>query len=467
MVTLTNRGLAAANNVRAQLVTLQGSTPPAWARLVSSGDIGSLDIGQSVSLQIMVQPGAAIADGYYQYQLRLSADNDNGASVPVTVSVAQSGQGGVRFKLVDIYTSTLDAQGQPIPGLAGATIKLQNEALAADIRTLATNDQGLAEAADLPPGNYRWRASAAQHVDASGRIQVHAGLTASERVFLDNELISIEFSVTETNIRDEYQLSLEATYQTQVPAPVVLIEPLSIKLPNMQVSEEITGEITLSNYGLVRADNLKFSLPPNNTGYRYEFFGDMPTELAAKSRVVIPYRITALASLEKQMVNTVMSSAAQPWTFGGYSSGLVAIREFVADSNNSDGRQSKALRTGKAGGCSGYVITSTCVGYNFECASGDQRNGHACTHIYTFRVNECTSGGASNRPGGWNSGDDASSSTAARAAPSPIPLTPACMPGCKCAGSPGEGTGGGDSAPSCGAAGFGAGGGTGASPPAF
>lgn len=98
-------------------------------------------------------------------------------------------------------------------------------------------------------------------------------LTASERVFLDSQLISVEFSVTETTIKDEYHITLEATYhQTQVPAPVVLMEPASINLPDMQVGEEITGEITVSNYGLVQADDLQFTLPKTDQNYRYEFF---------------------------------------------------------------------------------------------------------------------------------------------------------------------------------------------------
>lgn len=70
-----------------------------------SSDIGNLDIGQSTSLQIVASPGAEISDGYYQYELRINAENDAGGKVPVTIAVAQSGEGGVRFKLVDIYTN--------------------------------------------------------------------------------------------------------------------------------------------------------------------------------------------------------------------------------------------------------------------------------------------------------------------------------------------------------------------------
>ena len=161
-----------------------------------------------------------------------------------------------------------------------------------------SNAQGIAEFSAIPPGNYRWRASAASHQDASGRLTVYPGVTANERVFLDYQVVSIEFSVTETTIKDEYAIVLEAIYQTQVPAPVVLLEPMSISLPALQQGEEHTGELTLSNYGLVRADNLQYALPASDANYKYEYFGQLPTQLAAKSRVSIPYRITALQALK-------------------------------------------------------------------------------------------------------------------------------------------------------------------------
>ena len=54
----------------------------------------------------------------------------------------------------------------------------------------------------------------------------------------------------------------------------------------------------MTNYGLVRADNLQFRLPSSDGYFRYEFLEGLPDTLAAKESIVIPYRITALALLE-------------------------------------------------------------------------------------------------------------------------------------------------------------------------
>lgn len=436
-ITITNKGYSPAQNVQVQLQARQGGTPPAWVSLVSSPNIGVLDIGDSTTIQINASPGTDVEDGYYQLQLRITADNDSGGSVPVTIAVVRDGQGGVRFKLVDIYTNTLDAQGKLIEGLAGARITLQNEAVTGDIRTITSNEAGIGEFVDIPPGNYRWRISARNHSDASGRVTVHAGLTANERVFLDYQVVSIEFSVTETTIQDEYDIVLEATYQTQVPAPVVLLEPLSINLPAMQQGEEFTGELTLSNYGLVRADNLKFALPTSDASYKYEFFGDMPTELPAKSRVVIPYRITSLQAVQRsQQLN--MQPANEMKTLGAEFQPAVqmqdAIRQFLRTGsspalNNSDG-PAVTQAAAKAASCSSYH-TQSCVTYDYECASGDIVQGSTCCSISRVTGKSCggSSGGGIGGGGsggwgggGWGGGWGGGGTT--------IPLTPSCTPSC-------------------------------------
>lgn len=452
-LTLTNKGYAPAQNVQVALQARGGGAAPAWVSLDSAPDIGAIDLGQSALVQITARPGTDVADGYHQLQLRISAANDAGGTVPITIAVARDGQGTARFKLVDIYTGTLDAQGQPVEGLAGARITLQNEALTGDIRSATSNAQGIAEYTAIPPGNYRWRASAPRHQDASGRLTVYPGVTANERVFLDYQVVSIEFSVTETTIKDEYAIVLDATYQTQVPAPVVLLEPMSISLPALQQGEEHTGELTLSNYGLVRADNLQYALPASDANYKYEYFGQLPTQLAAKSRVSIPYRITALQALKSGVaLNLAPAQKLEQLTSGKppQPAGPVqnAIRAFLrtGESQAIDKTASSAATVqaaAKAASCSSYQ-TQGCVAYDYDCAAGDKRSGSACSSISRVTGSGCSgpsSGGSSPTPGsgggwpgGWGGGGGA------------MPLVPTCMPtcdDCSAGGGPGGGGGGG------------------------
>ncbi len=440
-LTITNKGYSPAQNVKVQLLTREGGAPPAWVRLASAGDIGAIDIGQSTLIQVDASPGTEVPDGYHQLQIRITADNDPGGQVPVTVAVVRDGQGGVRFKMVDIYTGTLDANGQPIPGLSGARITLQNEALTNDVRTATSNASGLAEFTAIPPGNYRWRASASNHVDSSGRITVSAGLTANERVFLDYQVVSVEFSVTETTIRDVYNIVLEATYQTQVPAPVVLLEPMSINLPALQQGEEFTGELTLSNYGLVRADNLKYALPTTDENFKYEFFGQLPTQLAAKSRVVIPFRVTSLKELPMGLKVNMAPANTLERLGGAYQvSGQMqdAIRAFLRSGDSRAMAANKVPDTtvrdaAKAASCSSYQ-TQACTTYDYECASGDVRAGSACSSI--SRVTGASCGGSGG--GSWGSGTGGNGGGPGGggwgggwvSGGTPMPLVPTCVPSC-------------------------------------
>ncbi len=59
----------------------------------------------------------------------MSASNHAAATINLYVAVTQEGQGNVLFKVSDIYTGTIDQNGDVIQGLGGARINLQNEAV--------------------------------------------------------------------------------------------------------------------------------------------------------------------------------------------------------------------------------------------------------------------------------------------------------------------------------------------------
>jgi len=103
--------------------------------------------------------------------------------------------------------------------------------------------------------------------------------------------------VTETTIQDKYEIVLNATYETDVPAPVVVAEPASINLPDMNPGDVFTGEITYTNYGLIRADDLQFTFPETDEYFKYEILAkSIPDRLGAKEFFTVPYRITCLKS---------------------------------------------------------------------------------------------------------------------------------------------------------------------------
>jgi len=183
-----------------------------------------------------------------------------------------------------------------IEGLAGAKVRVQNEKVLTVDETLISDDSGEAYFENLPAGRYKFKATAQSHQEVIGRFWIKPGITVSEQVFLDYNLVTVEWSVTEITLEDRYEINLEATYETDVPAAVVIIEPLSVNLPEMAIGEVYSGEFSLTNHGLIRADNLKFELPEDDQYFKYDWLAELPDTLAAHQQISIPYRLTALHS---------------------------------------------------------------------------------------------------------------------------------------------------------------------------
>ena len=311
-VTLENKGLATASDVRLQLLRADGSAAPDWAAIASSPELGALAVGERKTVDIAISPSASVSEGIYALKLRVSGANISTGDVNMFVRVTQSGKGNILFKTADIYTGTLDKDGKRIPGLAGAQLVVTDEVTGQET-ALTTDALGEAYFTDLPVGRYRFRASAANHKEGAGRFTIKPGLTLAQDLFLDYQLMTVTWRVRETTIPDRYEISLTATFETQVPAAVVVVEPEVTNLPKMKRGDVYYGELALTNYGLIRADNVTARLPASDAYLRYEFLGTVPASLQAKERVTIAYRITALKSFDADGA----ASGGGCFTYGG------------------------------------------------------------------------------------------------------------------------------------------------------
>lgn len=391
---IQNKGLIAATNVVAQLRNSDGSTnPPAWVSLASGTSAASLDVGAAQTIQLNAAPTTAVIDGVYSFLIHITADNAAGGDVPVSISVTQSGFGNIVLSASDIYTNTMDSHGNTIQGLGGATIKVQNQNVYTVVGSATTDASGNASISNLPVGYYTYVASAPNHSDANGVLTILPGTTTTQSVFLDYNLISIQWSVTETDIVDEYQVTLNATYLTEVPAPVVLIEPSVVNLPDLQTGEELTGEITITNYGLLRADDVVFIPPASDDNFKYEFMGAVPASLDAHQRISLPYKITGRAPLPNSTTSS-FSKALQKAL--GISNSPMNVMRVLGSA------ASGAANSASTGTCSSYSAVAR-TPYDFKCANGTETDATA-SMVFTKVYGQCTSGSSSGGGGGGDAG---------------------------------------------------------------
>ncbi|AOX99690.1 hypothetical protein BJP62_04000 [Jeongeupia sp. USM3] len=353
---LENKGLQDALNLQFTLTRADGGAAPAWVSIASQAN-GTLAVGEKRSIDLSFTPPAGTAEGVYEFKLQVQGDNVPQQQLNVYASVTQSGKGNVLFKASDIYTATVDKAGKLIPGLVNATITLQNEDVTTVTQELVTDSMGEALFQSLPAGRYKFRAKAANHQEVGGRLQIKPGITYTQPVFLDYNLITVEWSVREIAIQDRYDIILNATFETDVPAAVVMMQPTSVNLPKMNAGDVYYGELSLTNYGLIRADNVQQHLPKSDGYFRYEFLTEIPSTLSAKQRVTIPYRVVALQPLD-----------------------------IAASSGSASG-----------GGCYNYS-NSMNVSCQYTCPNGNRSNCGASTAW--FSVSSSTCGGGSGGGGG-------------------------------------------------------------------
>jgi large repetitive protein len=430
-ILLQNNGLVAANGVTATLLTLDDAPPPSWVFQSSAPAIGAINAGASNEVQINAAPNVNVDDGVYQFKLRVRRDVAGVATLvgdlPISVAVTSSDNGKVSFETADIYTNTRDAQNNLIQGVADTRISLTNEAVPTQVFNVTTGSDGTALTADIPAGRYRWRASASNHKDASGIVVVRPGGATQQKIFLEYTVVSFNFSVTETTIQDQYDIVITATFQTQVPAPVVIIEPSAINVPPMQVGEQISGEITITNYGLIRAENVVFTPPQSNEYWNIEIGGTVPPSLDAKQRIVLPYKLTLIAQ-------TPGGNAPPPQLKSAAKGSL--IQKAMANGMMATMSRDTALAglkraTQKSGATCSSIQASGGLAYEFECANGDKSGGSGGFAFASTIGGGCGASGvgAPSNPvcttsscgngGGWGGGGGGGA-----------PLAPGCTPDC-------------------------------------
>lgn len=346
-VKIENKGLKEAENLVFKLTNENGGSAPSWVNIANQSN-GNLPVGENVIVDLSFTPPEGTSLGIYKFKLNIKGDNIDPQNINIFANLTESGQGNVLFKLSDIYTATKDKNGKLIQGLAGATVTVQNEDVATINQELVSDSVGEAFFRDLPAGRYKFRAKAVGHQEIGGRLTVKPGITVNQPVFLQYNLITVEWSVREITLQDRYDIILNTTFETDVPAPVVLLEPASINLPKMATGEVFYGELNLTNYGLIRAEKITQQLPKEDGYFRYEFLVDMPTALEPKQRVTLPYRIIALKDIE------TMASAA----------------------------------TASGGGCYNYSNKLNAP-YKFQCANGTESEGSASASWFSSSNSTC------------------------------------------------------------------------------
>jgi len=132
----------------------------------------------------------------------------------------------------------------------------------------------------LTPGLYELRTYADGHAAARELIELPKGETTTFDSFITQENVTYNWTVTETEIEDRYDVAIEAEFSTRIPAPTVVLDTNTIDLADMEVGETRTFIVTATNVGMIAANNVGMFLPAFEN-YDVEFL-DNPLHTATR-----------------------------------------------------------------------------------------------------------------------------------------------------------------------------------------
>ncbi|KAI2508645.1 hypothetical protein MHU86_5828 [Fragilaria crotonensis] len=187
--------------------------------------------------------------------------------------------------------ATFHKEGNPPLNTSSVTIK---NAVTLETFRRSVDATGSAAFTNVPRGVYEVRATAAKHGEFRKIIEV-TGADQIIYAFLPMQVVSYTWSVNPITLEEEYEIILETTFTTFVPAPVVTIEPSELDLETLVPGEDqINFKIT--NHGFIAAKDVQLNLPQSN-GLRFvPLLGRPIGDLPANSTIFYPVKVEKAVS---------------------------------------------------------------------------------------------------------------------------------------------------------------------------
>ncbi|WP_103123724.1 Calx-beta domain-containing protein, partial [Nostoc cycadae] len=300
-----NEGGAGAENIEVLL-------PDApWLKLASPTKINSLAPGESTKVTLLLTPEADLALTEYKGNIFLDATgNDGDLALPFNFRAVSNAVGEIRINTADELTYF--AEGSP--KLANATVTLRDYFTNEVIASTVTDAAGVINLSNINEGFYKLEVTAENHETYRQTIQLDAGEIENVNAFLSRQTVRYIWNVTPTEIEDKYDITVESVFETDVPIPTVVIDPPLIDLADLQVVGQVMQiDMTLTNYGLIAANNVKFDFG-THPFYKIEPLIEDIGTLEAKSSITVPVIITRIADFDtlQNSSGEISLLAAQP-----------------------------------------------------------------------------------------------------------------------------------------------------------
>ena len=284
--TVTNTGDATATGLR---VSLPPNQP--FLSLTTPAAIGDLGPGQTAAVVLSLMPSAIQPLGLYH---GLIAVNGTNAAIPINYAFdcISSAFGSLKVISQDEF-SYFATPPQP---LTGAAVTLTDAATGAVVLTGTTDAQGNFSQANIREGSYNLMVTSPQHSTYRNGVRINASRETDVAAFLSRQLVTYQWSVVPVDLQDHYAVTLQAVFQTNVPAPVVTVSPALVDLNKVQFDKngQAVVYLTVTNHGLIAADDTRLNLPARPDYLLTTPVADLG-KLAALTTIIVPVTVTNTA----------------------------------------------------------------------------------------------------------------------------------------------------------------------------
>jgi hypothetical protein len=283
--TLRNDGKAPTSPVNLLIPRAVG-----WMRVTTPLLIPAIAPGASASVGIQLTPPADLALGDHAGSF-VATDGTTSATIPFRFRALSDQTGQLIVSAEDEYTYY--ASGNP--PLAGATVKVTDALTGAVAGTGTTTASGAIDFGQIPEGYYTIDVTAAQHTGYHATHLVEGGKDHVVPAFLSRQTLTYTWTVVPVQVEDRYSVTIDATFETVVPIPVVIVEPTVIDLAQITTAETVVN-VKLSNHGLVAAESTRLIFPTHPL-WQFTPTVEQIGTLPAMSSITVPLTIRKLGDI--------------------------------------------------------------------------------------------------------------------------------------------------------------------------
>ncbi len=293
--TLTNRGAGESGIVRILLPSVS------FMSLVSSDSIANIKPSESVTVTLKLTDTDLALNTPVNGSIAINCEHGKGIAMPYKLEAVSDAKGGLCIDVLDEYTyNTTEA-----PLVKNAHILVRHPYSGVIVADGFTDSNGIFKMDSIPEGYYSMTVEAEKHDGYRNNIIIDAGKTLSQSIFISFQAISYTWEVVRTEVEDEYKVDLIMKYETNVPAPVVVMS-MPDSMPQLINDETYPFFVTITNKGLITATDVTLKFPNDP---EYEFVTNFTKmDLLAQQSIQIPVVMKRKASFNP--VNTILRATA-------------------------------------------------------------------------------------------------------------------------------------------------------------